>query len=75
VAESGSIRRIIYTRIKDDQGKWRVFGIEVIWVQFTAGGPTTKRIEVVALKGTGTGSPPSPPSPGGGGSGGYPVPY
>jgi hypothetical protein len=63
-----------YTRIKDDQGNWRVFGIEVIWGAVYSGGPTTKRIEVVALKGTGT-SPPSPPSPGGGGSGGYPVPY
>lgn len=63
-----------YTRIKDDQGDWRVFGIEVIWGAVYSGGPTTKRIEVVALKGTGT-SPPSPPSPGGGGSGGYPVPY
>ena len=50
-----------YTRIKDDQGDWRVFGIEVIWGAVYSGGPTTKRIEVVALKGTGT-SPPSPPS-------------
>lgn len=63
-----------YTRIKDDQGDWRVFGIEVVWCAVYSGGPTTKRVEVVALKGTGT-SPPSPPSPGGGGSGGYPVPY
>ena len=64
-----------YTRIKDDQGKWRVFGIEVIWGAVYSGGPTTKRVEVLALKtGTGT-SPPPPPSPGGGGSGGYPVPY
>lgn len=63
-----------YTRIKDDQGDWRVFGIEVIWGAAYSGGPTTKRIEVVALKSTGT-SPPSPPSPGGGGSSFYPVPY
>lgn len=63
-----------YTRIKDDQGDWRVFGIEVVWGAVYSGGPTTKRVEVLALKGTGT-SPPSPPSPGGGGSGGYPVPY
>ena len=63
-----------YTRIKDDQGNWRVFGIEVVWGAVYSGGPTTKRVEVLALKGTST-SPPSPPSPGGGGSGGYPVPY
>lgn len=63
-----------YTRIKDDQGDWRVFGIEVVWCAVYSGGPTTKRVEVVALKGKGT-SPPSPPSPGGGGSGGYPTPY
>ena len=63
-----------YTRIKDDQGDWRVFGVEVVWGAAYSGGPTTKRVEVLALKGTGT-SPPSPPSPGGGGSGGYPVPH
>ncbi len=63
-----------YTRIKDDQGNWRVFGIEVIWGAAYSGGATTKRVEVLALKGTGA-SPPSPPSPGGGGSSGYPVPY
>ena len=63
-----------YTRIKDDQGDWRVFGVEVVWGAAYSGGPTTKRVEVLALKGKGT-SPPSPPSPGGGGFGGYPVPY
>ncbi len=63
-----------YTRIKDDKGDWRVFGIEVVWGAEESGGSTTKKFEVLALKGTGT-SPPSPPSPGGGGSGGYPVPY
>ena len=63
-----------YTRIKDDQGDWRVFGVEVVWGAAYSGGPTTKRVEVLALKGEGT-SPPSPPSPGGGGSGGYQVPY
>jgi len=63
-----------YTRIKDDQGNWRVFGIEVIWGAEKSGESTTKKFEVLALKGTGA-SPPSPPSPGGGGSGGYPVPY
>jgi hypothetical protein len=63
-----------YTRIRDDQGDWRAFGVEVLWAATYSGGPTTKRVEVLALKGAGT-SPPSPPSPGGGGSGGYPVPY
>jgi len=63
-----------YTRIKDDQGDWRVFGVEVVWGAEKSGGSTTKKVEVLALKGEGT-SPPSPPSPGGGGSGGYQVPY
>jgi hypothetical protein len=64
-----------YTRIKDDQDKWRVFGIEVIWGAEDSGGPTDKRVEVLALKGTDTGYPPPPPSPRGGGSGDYLVPY
>jgi hypothetical protein len=63
-----------YTRIRDDDGYWRIFGLKAVYVSMTYNGPTTTQILALVAKGTGT-SPPSPPSPGGGGSSIYPVPY
>jgi hypothetical protein len=61
------------TRITDDSGAWKVFGLETFWAASSSGGKTNTQITALVIKGSATG-PPSP-NPGSGGSGSYPVPY
>jgi phage minor structural protein len=61
------------TRITDDSGAWKVFGLETFWAASSSGGTANTQITALVIKGSATGPP--PPNPGGGGSGGYPVPY
>ena len=62
------------TRIKDNSGNWRVFGLQTFWAASDSGGGTTYPVTALAIvSGSPGGEPPDPGNPGGPGTSVYPL--
>ncbi len=62
------------TRIKDNSGNWRVFGLRTFWAASDSGGGTTYPVTALAIvSGSPGGEPPDPGNPGGPGTSVYPL--